>query len=97
MWRKSIPLLAEGLEYEVMKLSLASLCGSSFVAKSALFKNSQICVRVKTSFHTPHMEMIRDGGYSVTVSTRVCGTLSSGSNPDSHTRVQIPIGIPIGI
>ena len=31
-----------------------------------------------------------DGGYSVTVSTRVCGTLSSGSNPDSHTKRDKP-------
>lgn len=28
----------------------------------------------------------KDGDYSVMVSTRVCGTLSSGSNPDSHTK-----------
>gem|GEM_PF-3119231 len=26
------------------------------------------------------------GAYSVMVSTRVCGTLSSGSNPDRHTK-----------
>ena len=29
--------------------------------------------------------LLKYGGYSVMVSTRVCGTLSSGSNPGSHT------------
>ena len=62
-----------GIQYGKVKIS------SVYTLENGLFFMSKIWYSIAIE---------KDGDYSVMVSTRVCGTLSSGSNPDSHTRVR---------
>ena len=62
--------MVNGIQYGKVKIS------SVYILENWLFFMSKIWYSIAIE---------KDGDYSVMVSTRVCGTLSSGSNPDSHT------------